>query len=81
PTRFNKHVNKHPVKSTNTTQTPACQARECCNSCISDQTCFEWYFNPINSVCAFVTSNPCSGATYSISCIGLEGGSVRCNDG
>ncbi|CAG8752157.1 8563_t:CDS:1, partial [Racocetra fulgida] len=97
PTRFNKLDNKLPVKSTNTTQTPACQTRgspgwndlgyiplgydtmgigftpqQCCNSCISNQTCFEWYFNPINSECAFVTSNPCSGATYSISCIGLE---------
>ncbi|CAG8647265.1 26837_t:CDS:2 [Dentiscutata erythropus] len=53
--------------------------QECCNECITNQNCFEWYFIPIDSLCYIVTSNPCSNATYSMSCVGLEGGSVRCS--
>ncbi|KAF0485825.1 hypothetical protein F8M41_022752 [Gigaspora margarita] len=56
-------------------------AQDCCNSCITNQTCFQWYFQASNTQCVFVTVNPCSGDIYSPSCVGLEGGNVRCSDG
>ncbi|CAG8749927.1 45155_t:CDS:2 [Gigaspora margarita] len=96
PIRFNKHANVHRPTPCQARGNPGWNdlgyiplgyydflvgtPQECCNSSITKQSCFEWYFNPINGDCTIVISNPCSGATYSMSCVGLEGGSVRCSD-